>query len=283
MFFPKNLLRTGMGLPEDPREARSARRKVWLLSVPTAVAWAVAGWSGALGILDGFRLMSLNRVSAWENSPGSMAALTVIFSISVTVASMLGFAMMWTDGRALGWPGSGSGAGRFATFLGLTIGTVVAVSSWTAPEAVGRRLPLSAGHPAEKWSDVDWIVYYEPYLVPAVFALVAVVTGALMLRAAWTAAMREDATGEIMHRGNRVAGRIEHVEFTHNWGMGSPQFRVRVSYQGTDGPRSVVTTMATSAFAAPLVGNTVDVLYDPDDDESIIVQARTDPSTRFPF
>lgn len=267
MFLFGNLWRT-----DDPREARGARRKLWLLSVPTALAWAVAGWSGALGILDGFRLMSLNRVSAWEDGPGSMATLTVIFSIAVTIASMLGFAMMWTGGWTSGWLGTESGIGRFATFLGLTIGTAVAMSSWTAPEAVGRRLPLAAGQPAEKWSDVDWIVYYEPYLVPAVFGLVAVVTGGLVLRAAWTAAMREDATGEIMHRGHRVTGRIEHVEFTHAWGMGNPQFRVRVSYQGTDGPRTAVTTMTTSAFAAPVFGSTVDVFYDPDDDESIIVR-----------
>lgn len=269
MFLYRNLWRTG-----DPRRAR---RKLWLLSVPTTSAWAVTGWSGALGILDGFRLMSLNRVSAWEDGPGSMAALTIIFSIFVTVASMLGFAMTWNDG---GWLGTGSGVGSFATFLGLTIGTAVAMSSWTAPEAVGRRLPLSDGKPAEKWSDVDWVVYYEPYLVPAVFALAAAVTGALVLRAAWTAAMKEDATGEVMHRGHKVTGRIDHVEFTHNWGTGDPQFRVRVSYPGTDGPRTVVTTMTTPAFEAPVYGGTVDVFYNPDDDESIIVRAQ---STRFPF
>ena len=267
-----------MGQPEDPRETRGARRKLWLLSVPTTLAWAVTGWSGALGILDGFRLMSLNRVSAWEDGPGSMVALTIVFSISVTIASMLGFAILWADGRALGWPGTGSGVGSFATSLGLTIGTAVAVSSWTAPEAVGRRLPLSDGQPAERWSDVEWVVYYEPYVVPAVFALVAVVTGARMLRAAWTTAMREDATGDIIHRGNRVTGRIDHVEFTHSWGMGSPEFRVRVSYQGTDGPRTAVTTMTTSAFEAPVYGGTVDVYYDPNHDESIIVRPRSDPS-----
>lgn len=255
------------GLPEDPRQARATRRKLWLLSVPTALAWAVSGWSGALGILDGFRLMSLNRVSTWAEGPGSMAALTVIFGVAVTVASTLGFAMAWTSM----W----SGVGRFATFLGLTVGTAVAMSSWTAPEAVGVRLPLADGQPAEKWSDVDWVVYYEPYLVPAVFAVVAVVTGAVVLRAAWTSAMREDATGEIMHRGNQVVGRIEQVEFTHSWGMGSPEFRVRVSYPGTDGPRTAVTTMTTSPFAAPVYGSAVDVFYDPADDESIIVRARS--------
>jgi hypothetical protein len=251
------------------REARATRRTLWLLAVPTALAWAVTGWSGALGILDGFRLMSLNRVIAWENGPGSMAALTVIFGIAVTVASMLGFAMTWTDGRMLGGPGAGS----FATFLGLTIGTAAAMSSWTAPEAVGRR--LSDGRAAEQWSDVDWIVYYEPYLVPAVFALTALVIGALLLRAAWTAAMREDATGEIMHRGNRVVGRIDHVEFTHDWSTGRPRFTVRVSYQGTDGPRTVLTTMTTPAFEAPVHGSKVDVFYDPNDDESIIVRPRS--------
>lgn len=271
------MFRFGMWTGMGRREARRTRRRLWLLSVPTAMAWAVTGWSGALGILDGFRLMSLNRLSAWEDGPGSMVALTVIFSIAVTIASMLGFAMMWTSG----WPGTGSGVGSFATFLGLTIGTAIAMSSWTAPEAVGERLPFDDGQPPEKWSDVDWVVYYEPYLVPAVFALAAVVTGGLVLRATWTAAMREDATGGIMHRGNRVTGRIDHVEFTHAWGMGSPEFRVRVSYPGTDGPRTVVTTMTTSAFEAPVIGGTVDVFYDPDDDESIIVRAQSDQSARF--
>jgi hypothetical protein len=274
MFLFESLWRTGT----DPRQARATRRRLWLLSVPTTLAWAVTGWSGALGILDGFRLMSLNRVSAWEDGPGSMASLTIIFSIFVTVASMLGFAMTWNGGWLSGWTGIGSGVGSFATFLGLTIGTAVARSSWTAPEAVGERLPLTEGRPAEKWSDVDWIVYYEPYLVPAVFALVAVVTGTVVLRGAWTTAMREDATGSIVHRGHRVTGRIEHVEFTYSWGMGSPEFRVRVSYPGTDGPRSVVTTMTTSAFEAPVYGGLVDVFYDPEDDESIIVRVRSDPS-----
>lgn len=270
MFLYGNLWRTGLGLPEDPRQARGTRRKLWLLSVPTALTWAVTGWAGALGILDGFRLMSLNRIDAWDAGAGSMVAFTLIFSISVTLASMLGFAMTWTGG----WSGTGFGIGGFATFLGLTIGTALAIPSWTAPEAVGKRLPF-AGQPAEPWSDADWVIYYEPYVVPGVFALVAVVTGAVVLRAAWTAAMREDATGNITHRGRQVTGRVDHVEFTHNWGMGNPEFRVRVSYEGTDGPRTVVTTMTTSAFAAPVVGSTVDVLYDPDDDEAVIVRARS--------
>jgi hypothetical protein len=59
--------------------------------------------------------------------------------------------------------------------------------------------------------------------------------------------------------------------------------RGRVSYQGTDGPRTVVTTMTTSAFEAPVLGSTVDVFHDPDDDESIMVRARSDPAARFPF
>ncbi|WP_238413155.1 DUF3592 domain-containing protein [Saccharothrix deserti] len=282
MFPYGNLWWAGMGPPDDPRRDRETRRKVWLLSVPTALSWAVVGWSGALGILDGFRLMSLNRVGAWDQG-ASMISLMMIFGVSIPIASMLGFAMRWTDWSVSGWPGTGFGVGGFAAFLGLTIGTALATSSWTAPEAVGRRLPFSDGQPEEPWSGADWVVYYEPYLVPAVFGVLTVVAGALLLHAAGTAAMREDATADLEHRGWRVTGRIDHVEFTHDWGMGNPRFRVRVSYPGTVGPRTVVATMITPAFQAPVVGGAVDVFYDPDDDESIIVRARPDQSARFPF
>ncbi|WP_406633284.1 hypothetical protein [Amycolatopsis sp. WGS_07] len=53
------------GLPDEPRQVRGANRRLWLFGIPTTLAWAVAGWSGALGLLDNFRLMSLNRVGAW--------------------------------------------------------------------------------------------------------------------------------------------------------------------------------------------------------------------------
>ncbi|ONI80178.1 hypothetical protein ALI22I_43050 [Saccharothrix sp. ALI-22-I] len=65
--------------------------------------------------------------------------------------------------------------------------------------------------------------------------------------------------------------------------MGNPRFRVRVSYPGTVGPRTAVATMISSVFQAPVVGGAVDVFYDPDDDESVIVRARPDQPARFPF
>ncbi|QQQ79417.1 DUF3592 domain-containing protein [Saccharothrix sp. 6-C] len=263
-----------LGLPDEPGREREARRKVWLLSVPAALSWAVVGWSGALGILDGLRSMSLNRSGAWEQGPSAIS-LIVVFSVFVTIASALGFAMRWTDWSAPWWPGTGVGVGGFATCLGLAIGTALAASSWTAPEAVGERLPFADGGPAQPWTFVDWVVYYEPYLLPGVFAELAVVTGALLAHQARKGAKRQDAPPDLDQGSWRVTGRIEHVEFTHDWGMGNPRFRVHVSYQGTSGPRTAVATMVTSMFAAPVVGAAVDVFYDPDDDEAIVVRART--------
>ncbi|MEV1119508.1 DUF3592 domain-containing protein [Actinosynnema sp. NPDC049800] len=270
----------GLGLPEDPRRDREARRKVWLLSAPTSLSWAVVGWSGALGLLDGFRLMALDRVDAWGRGPSTIS-LIVVFGVFVTIASTLGFAMSWADWGASWWSGTGSGVGRFATFLGLAIGTALAASSWTVPEAVGGR-PAADGRPGEAWMLVDWVVYYAPYLLPGVFAELTVVTGALLVHAARKTA-RQDASPDLEHTGWRVTGRIDHVEFTHDWGMGSPRFAVRVTYQGTSGPRTAVATMITSVFAAPVVGAAVDVFYDPADDESIVVRARHDQSARFPY
>ena len=282
MFPYGRLWWAGAGLPDDPRRDREARRKVWLLSVPTALSWVVVGWSGALGVLDGFRLMSLNRVETWDVG-GPMISLTVVFGVAVTIASMLGFAMRWADWSASGWSGTGLGVGGFATFLGLAIGTALAAPSWTAPEAVGARVPLPDGRPAEPWTSVDWVVYYEPYLLPGVFGEVTVVTGALLVHAARKTARRDDPSPDLEHRGRRVTGRIDHVEFTHDWGMGNPRFAVRVSYPGTAGPRAAAATMTTSVFAAPVVGDAVDVFYDPADDESVVVRARPHESARFPF
>lgn len=284
MFPYGKLWSAALGLPDDPQREREARRKAWLLSVPTAVSWAVAGWSGSLGILDGFRLMSLNRVGAWDEG-GPAVSLVMIFSVFVTIAFMLGFALRWNDFSGPGWPVSGVGVGGFATVLGLAAGTALAAPSWTAPEAIGERLPVSDGRPAEPWALVDWVVYYEPYLLPGVFAEFTVVVGALLVHAARKArtAKPEVPSPDLEHRGWRVTGRIDHVEFTYDWGSGNPRFRVRVSYPGTAGPRTAVTTVVTSMFAAPVVGGVVDVFYDPDDDESIFVRPRPDQSARFPL
>ena len=153
----------------DPRRAN---RRLWLLGVPTTLTWAVVGWSGALGILNGFRLMSLNRIDAWGADAGSEMSLVLFFSLSITLASSLGFAMLWGGGMAPHRMGVGFRASSLAAALGLALGTGAAIPSWTPPEAVGQRLPFMDGKP-EPWSDVDWVVYYEPYLVPAVSGLVA--------------------------------------------------------------------------------------------------------------
>jgi len=282
MFPYGKLWWAGPGMPDDPERDRETRRRVWLLSVPSAVSWAVVGWSGALGILDGFRLMSLNRVGAWAQGPSTIS-LIVVFSVFITIASMLGFSMRWADWSAPGWPGAGSGVGGFATFLGLTIGTALAASSWTAPEAVGGRLPFADGRPAQPWTSADWVVYYGPYLLPGVFAELTVVTGALLVHHARKTTKRADASPDLERTGWRVTGRIEHVGFTHDWGMGNPRFEVRVAYQGVSGPRTSVATMVTSVFAAPVVGAAVDVFYDPADDGSIVVRARHDHSAWFPY
>jgi hypothetical protein len=49
---------------------------------------------------------------------------------------------------------------------------------------------------------------------------------------------------------------------------------------GATGTHVVATTMTTSPFAAPMTGGTVDVLYDPADDQSVIIEAQGRQSGR---
>jgi hypothetical protein len=259
------------GLPEDPRQARRPSLRLVLLGVPTTLAWAVAGWSGALGLLDGFRLMSLNRAGAWGADAGPAVSLVLFFSVSIMVASSLGFAMLWGGGMSLDRMGVGFRASSLAACLGVALGSGVAIPSWTRPESVGRRLPFSGGA-AEPWTAVDWIIYYEPYLVPAVSGLAALVMIAVLLRAFLTAAEADDRAQALAQTGREVIGTVTHIEFTNIWVMGNPRFTVHVRFPVDGGERTVVTTMITSQFQAPSRGSTVRVRYDPKDPETVMVE-----------
>ncbi|MFE5567413.1 DUF3592 domain-containing protein [Amycolatopsis japonica] len=260
------------GLPEDSRRARRPGLRLWLLGVPTTLAWAVVGWSGALGLLDGFRLMSLNRVDAWGADAGPAVSLVLLFSISITVASSLGFAMLWGGGMSLRGMGVGFRASSLAASLGIALGSGAAIPSWTPPEAVGKRLP------SEPWTDVDWVVYYEPYLVPAVAGVTGLVMIMVLGRAFVTKAEADDRAQALAQTGRQVMGTVLGVEFTNVWVMGNPRFTVQVRFPADEGERTVVATMITPPLQAPTRGSTVKVTYDPRDPDSVRIDP--DPADR---
>ncbi|MFD5244933.1 DUF3592 domain-containing protein [Amycolatopsis sp. NPDC058340] len=259
------------GLPDEPRRPGL---RLWLLGVPTTLAWAVAGWSGALGLLDGFRSMSLNRVDTWGADAGPAVSLVLLFSISITVASSLGFAMLWggMSGMSLRGMGVGFRASSLAASLGIALGTGAAIPSWTPPESVGKRLP------SEPWTEVDWIVYYEPYLVPAVAGVTALVMIMVLGRAFVTKAEADDRAQALAQTGRQVLGHVLGVEFTNVWVMGNPRFTVRVRFPTDAGERTVVATMITPPLQAPARGSTVKVTYDPRDPDSVRIDP--DPADR---
>jgi hypothetical protein len=260
-----------LGLSENPRTVRRAGRRLWLLGVPTTLAWAAAGWSGALGLLDGFRLMSLNRVDAWGADAGPMVSLVLFFSLAITVASSLGFTMLWSGGISFTRMGVGWRAGSLTSALGVALGSGLAIPSWTPPESVGQRLAGPDGRP-EPWSEVDWVVYAEPYVVPAVAAVVALVLIVVMLRAFLAEAEADDRAEALRQSGRQVTGVVTHVEFTNVWIMGNPRFVVHVRFPAETGERTVVTTMITPLFRAPSRGSAVQVRYDPQDPGAVLVE-----------
>jgi hypothetical protein len=268
----------GLIVPDDAEKTRRANRRLWVLGLPTTLAWLVVGWAGSLGLLDNFRLMSLNRVGAWGADAGPMVSYIMFFVAAITIAPILGFAMMWGGVPSLRRVGTGFRASFFAAFLGLAAGCGLAIPDWTPPEAVGFKLPFTEGGSREVWSDVDWGAYYEPYILPAVFALLAVVVVIGMARAYVANAEADDRAEAITQRGREVTGHVEHVEFTNMWVMGNPRFRVRVAFAGMTGPRTVTTTMVTTAFHTPARGSSVKVRYDPADEEAVIVEL--DPDDR---
>ncbi|WP_406633286.1 DUF3592 domain-containing protein [Amycolatopsis sp. WGS_07] len=190
----------------------------------------------------------------------------------MTVASSLGFAMLWGGGVSLRRMGIGFQASSLAAALGVLLGSGVAAPSWTPPESVGERLPSPGGGKAEPWSEVDWVVYYEPYLVPAVAGLIAMVLIVVLLRAFLRAAEEDDREQGLLHCGLQATGLVTRVEFTNVWVMGNPRFTVHVRFATATGEREVVTTMITSLFQAPSEGTEVRVRYDPQDPKAVLVE-----------
>ncbi|WP_409180041.1 DUF3592 domain-containing protein [Amycolatopsis sp. VS8301801F10] len=259
------------GMVDDPEQSRASTRRLWLLGIPATLAWAVAGWSGALGLLDGFRLMSLNRVGAWGADAAPAGSLVVFFSLAVTAGSSLGFAMLWGGGMSLRRMGISFRASSLAAALGVTLGSGAAIPSWTPPESVGERLPSLDGK-AEPWSTADWVVYYEPFLVPAVAGLIALTLIVVLLRSFLRAAEADDREQALRRRGRQATGVLTRVEFTNVWVLGNPRFSVQVRFPTETGEREVVTTMITPMFQVPAEGSAVRVRYDPHDPEAVLVE-----------
>ncbi|MDN4639618.1 hypothetical protein QCD70_05110 [Agreia sp. PsM10] len=183
------------------RQARAAARPgntllLVLLGAVHAAVWVAAGFGVGI-LLDTVRLMTVNQVGGW--SSGFDGATSQLLGVgAIGLGSVLGVFLTGRLGRL------GLGAAMiipFCTaFLGIALGLVLFIPSWTEPDAVGEKVAFIDGGDREPWQSDAWIAYYLPFWLPAVFGVL------LLLAIAAALAATRPARVDAGHRGSRHAG-----------------------------------------------------------------------------
>ncbi|WP_140448711.1 DUF3592 domain-containing protein [Curtobacterium flaccumfaciens] len=230
-------------------------------AVLVVVAGSVSGY--AIGSFTGvFREMNLNSVFSHSSDPDHpwWAPPTAIFgSLAAT-----GVYSRWNHhftGRSADFAGIGPGS---LWLIGAAAGlwwTTAAL--WPAPDKVGTAVDPVFGRDTA-WGLGDWVWYASAWWLPGLFtvlALVAVLLGVIGRRG------RRDRRGrisELLSTGHRVQGTVTAVSGATSPDAALTLLRWTFTFNDINGQaRWVERTNGFRHGAAPTIGATITVLYDP--------------------
>lgn len=247
------------------RQARAASRPGTVIAlVLTAAAhtilWIVAGYGIGI-LLDTFRLMTVNQVGHWTSGfDGTPSQLLGIGAIAV--GSVLGVYFTGRLGRV------GLGAAMiipFCTgFLGIALGLVLFIPSWSAPDLIGEKIAFIDGGAPEPWQTDAWVAYYLPFWLPAVVGILFLLSAFAVLCAGRSTRRRRGRMLDIETRGTRVPGVVTEAIATGTEIQGMPRIQFTTRFVDAAGAQRWVTKKSTFPRAsAPRAGDPAVVWFDP--------------------
>lgn len=159
----------------DDRGRGSARALAVIFGLCALAAAALAGFAAA-AMFDQFRVMSINSVFGnWDTTiPVAVRGL----GLPVGILATMGFLALygkWNRRGAARDVLSPAVAPFTIVLLGLTIGTWIATTMWTEPDAVGVAVdPTFSEH--APWDAGAWILYTAKWWLPGLLTLFTVVS-----------------------------------------------------------------------------------------------------------
>lgn len=191
----------------DFKGSASARTATLIYGFCGFLAIAILGF-GIGGIFDQMRIMALNSVfSDWESGvPVAVRALAIPFGI---IASMLCF------GQYSKWNHRYTGRSTYFAFvgpltlvlLGLALGTWIATTMWTVPDAVGTAVD-PVFHENEQWGIGAWILYSAQWWLPGGLALLGIASLIMRFVSGKHRARNSDLAAELLHSGSLVEAEV---------------------------------------------------------------------------
>lgn len=253
----------------DPRAARAEQEAraggsrlliTIIIAVVHLALWAMAGF-GFPDIADRLRLMSMNQVKGWESA---LSAGPALFFIGIFAGAFLGVLFTMRVSR-----GHGIGPGMLAPIatgtLGLAIGLTLAIPRWTPPEVVGEKLPFLDGTP-EPWGFDAWLAYNQPYILPAVFGVIAIISLFLGIRAVARTRAKQRSISDLASSGTKVAGVVTEVLPTGAMVNGLPYVKYTVKFTDHIGADRWLQKKGAFPYTqAPRQGDSVVVWFDQSD------------------
>jgi len=214
----------------------------------------VASAVGMLLFWAGFLFLAIPRVISYGLIPWVEEMTTQWWFYVIIVLAVIGmfvvgptFGLYRSVSRSFGQLGIAALAVALvccaSAFIALAIHILIYVDYWSEP------------HPElESWEYPD----EELFLILAIIAALATIACAVLLPVATIATRRVQAqVARLRARGSRHDGTITEMKFLHERVDYFVQFRVQVSWHGSDGPRTVRARMATIPARAPMLGATV--------------------------
>lgn len=234
------------------------------------VAWGLAGLVAAAfigfgigGMFDQMRVMAINSVFGnWDGGvPLGLRAAALPVGILGSIVS-LGAYSAWnhryTSRRtyyAILGPAS-------IVSLGLTVGILVSLPMWAAPDAVGVALDPTF-HGDEPWDAGAWVMYAGIWWLPGLFALLSVLSIVLRLRAQRFRRRNAGLAADLLD-----SGRLVDAEVTSAPTPSPDATRVAgaltLAFDDAQGVRRWVTCLALlPSGAIPVAGETRPLVFDP--------------------
>lgn len=257
----------------DPREAAERDRIAFRGSARALTATLIAGVLSLAaasvigfaigGLFEQFRIMSLNSVfSTWETAIPVEArgwGLPVgILGSLITISQYAKWNHRYTgrqDGFAIVGP-------LTIVLAGLAIGTWVATTMWTTPDAVGVAVDPTFGED-EAWDAGAWILYAAQWWLPGLFALLTVLSllGRVLSRS--SRERRQSVVEQLLRSGTRVEAEVTQVPLPdpHASRSLAPVVAKFTDAWGTD--RWITCTVMLPPQEFPKVGDRRPLVFDP--------------------